>query len=105
MGLRAEFELVAIISDVVTPALASVFKPGDVESVCVAWEEPIRLTDGSESAPTRLNLHLVCRGEQHTSNLWTVRNQTYDLDELRARLVDEFSTLLAGFDLERGRQR
>jgi hypothetical protein len=46
---------------------------GEVDSVEVAWEEPVTLPDGMLSAPTELNvLHLVCIGERHTSHLWTV---------------------------------
>jgi hypothetical protein len=67
MGGRRDFDITVLLSEVVSPALRSVFKAGEVESVQVVWEEPITLPDGTMSAPTELNVHLVCMGERHTS--------------------------------------
>ena len=105
MGGRDDFDVTAIIADVVAPALASVFRPGEVESVRVAWEESVRLPDGTQSAPRQLNVHLVVHGEQHSSNLWTLGNQVYNCEELRAHLADEFSAFVAESTFGWGQQR
>jgi hypothetical protein len=67
MNPREDFDITVLLADIVAPALRSVFKVGEVESVKVAWEEPVILPDATLSAPTELNVHLVCKGEQHTS--------------------------------------
>lgn len=92
---RDDFDIVNVLSDAVAPALAAVFKIGEVESVHLAWEEPITRPDGTKGRPTSLNVHLVCNGEQHTSNIWHVGNQAYDANVIKTGLRNEFADFVA----------
>jgi hypothetical protein len=105
MSGREGFDITVLLSDVVAPALRSVFRAGEVESAQVAWEESVSLPDGTPSAPTELNVHLVCKGERHTSNLWTIGMQDYDREQLTEHLVIEFSDFVAESQFGWGQQR
>lgn len=102
---REDFDITVLLSEVVAPALRSVFRAGEVEAVEVIWEGSVTLPDGSPSAPTALNVHLVCKGEGHTSNLWTIGMHSYDRSALTEHLVDEFSTFVAESQFGWGQQR
>lgn len=52
-----------------------------------------------------LNVHLVCKGERHTSNLWTAGMQDYDREQLTEHLVIEFSDFVAESRFGWGQQR
>jgi hypothetical protein len=99
------FDIARALADAVAPALAAVFKPGEVESVRIAWEGPVSLPDGSESKPTELNVHLVCVGEHHQSNIWSVGGGNYDAAELVDKLIEEFSDFVAESKWGWGQQR
>ena len=106
MAVRDEVDITVLLSEVVAPALRSVFKAGELDSVNVAWEEPVPLPDGTLSAPTALNVHLVCKGERHTSNLWTVGGMPgYEREALAEQLVEEFSNFVAESQFGWGQQR
>jgi hypothetical protein len=105
MSGRADFDITVVLCEVVAPALRSVFGPGELESVEIAWEEPVNLVDGRPSRPTALNVHLVCRGEPHTSNLWTIGMQDYNREQLTEHLVVEMSTFVAESRFGWGQQR
>src|SRR4051794_5276408 len=105
MSGREDFDITVLLSEVVGPALRSVFKAGEVESVEVGWEETVALPDGTPSAPTALNVHLVCKGERHTSSLWTIGMQAYDREQLTEQLVTEFSDFVAESEFGWGEQR
>lgn len=105
MSGRAEADITLLLLEVVAPALRSVFKAGEVDSVQVAWEEPVTLPDGTLSAPTELNVHLVCMGERHTSHLWSVGARGWDRESLTEHLVDEFSDFVAESQFGWGQQR
>jgi hypothetical protein len=102
---RDDFDIVRVLVDAVGPALAAVFKPGEVQSVHLDWEDPVTLPDGTQSMPTELNVHLVCKGESHTSNLWTGGMWDYDGDQIREHLVMQFSDFVAESQFGWGQQR
>lgn len=102
---REDFDITVVLSEVVAPPLRSVFKAGEVESVEVAWEEPVNVPDGTVSARTALNVHLVCKGERHTSDLWSIGMQGYEREQLTEHLVIEFSDFVAESRFGWGQQR
>ena len=105
MAGRDDFDIVKVLEEAVAPAVAAVFRQGEVESVSIAWEEPITLENGAQSKPTQLNVHLVCHGERHTSNVWEIGNQVYDADVIKHHLINEFSDFIAESDWGWGQQR
>jgi hypothetical protein len=105
MAGRNDFDIVKVLGDAVAPAVAAVFRPGEVESVLLTWEEPITLQDGGQSKPTQLNVHLVCHGEEHISHVWEVGNQEYDSDVIKDHLINGFSDFVAESDWGWGQQR
>ena len=102
---RDTVDIVRVLGDAIVPALAAVFKSGEVDSVHVAWEAPVRLSDSTESKPTELNVHLVCVGEHHQSKIWSVGVGDYDEGELLESLIDEFSDFVAESTWGWGQQR
>jgi hypothetical protein len=106
MSSREDFDITVVLAEVVAPALRSVFRVGEVESVTVAWEEPVNLPDGTLSAPTALNVHLVCKGERHTSHLWVIGGDGgYDRELSTEHLVTGFSDFVAESRFGWGQQR
>jgi hypothetical protein len=63
------------------------------------------LPDGTQSPPTELNVHLVCKGERHTSNIWTLGMPDYDRHAATSHLLDEFSDFVAESGFGWGQQR
>jgi hypothetical protein len=105
MAVREDFDITILLSEVVAPALRSVFRVGEIESVELVWEESTGRPDGKESAATALNVHLVCQGERHTSNLWTLGIEGFHRQILMDHLVNEFSDFVAESRFGWGQQR
>jgi hypothetical protein len=102
---REHFDILNVLADAVAPALAAVFRAGEIQSVQLVWDEPVVLPDGTQSRPTEMKVHLVCNGEGHTSYIWVVGDQEYDADALKRHLIDEFSDYVAESGWGWGQQR
>lgn len=62
-----DFDIVTVLADTASPALAPIFGSGEVQSVHPVWEEPVALPDARQSRPTQLDVHLIGNGEEHTA--------------------------------------
>lgn len=77
---------------VVDPALAAVFRPGELDEVRVAFEAPHQF--GSFFVPTaagarEVTLHLIAQGERYSRSLADATFARADADEVLDRLVDD----------------
>jgi hypothetical protein len=94
--MRPEVDISYMLTEVVAPALHSIARPGEIESVLLAWQpERGPSVDAMPGLPLELRLTVTMSGEEFRLSMWNVGEPLLPAADARERLASHLQDFVA----------